>query len=182
MSRATWHTFEQAFDDRFCNDVINIADQYEWESARTFSSEVQIETRSANIKWLNPGNERSITEAIYHMASVANMQTFGINIQGCFELQFTSYDTGDFYKEHIDVPWRKDRGAPKFDRKLSCSILLNDPAEFEGGELIVDGDKMELNHRGSMTVFPSYIPHEVKPVTKGKRLSLVSWIAGPEWR
>ena len=61
MSRATWHTFEQAFDNRFCNDVINIAKQYEWESARISSSEVQIETRNANIKWLNPGNERGIT-------------------------------------------------------------------------------------------------------------------------
>ena len=40
----------------------------------------------------------------------------------------------------------------------------------------------EILPRGSICVFPSYTWHRVSPVTKGKRLSLVQWNLGPEWR
>ena len=36
--------------------------------------------------------------------------------------------------------------------------------------------------KGSICVFPSFTHHRVSPVTKGKRLSLVQWNLGPEWR
>lgn len=36
--------------------------------------------------------------------------------------------------------------------------------------------------RGSVIIFPSYVWHRVKPVTRGKRYSLVVWNLGHPFR
>jgi PKHD-type hydroxylase len=76
------------------------------------------------------------------------------------------------------------------------TCVLNDPCEFEGGDLEFDArnyspDKRnEKEHviklkdvkKGSVIVFPSFIFHRVKPVTKGVRYSLVVWNRGPVFK
>jgi PKHD-type hydroxylase len=59
-------------------------------------------------------------------------------------------------------------------RKLSVSIQLTDPKEYEGGELyLYDDDKGTLmdKKQGTLILFPSYVLHEVMPVIKGERNS-----------
>ena len=70
-------------------------------------------------------------------------------------------------------------------RKISLVCLLNDPSEFEGGELELSFNKPNLNEttiaplkQGTIIAFPSFIPHRVKEVTKGKRINAVSWVHG----
>ena len=63
------------------------------------------------------------------------------------------------------------------------SILLNDPKEYKGGILEFATPNghfqcTELIKPGSLVVFPSFVKHRVAPVTKGKRISLVSWTLG----
>lgn len=76
-------------------------------------------------------------------------------------------------------------------RKLSCTLSLNDPEEYEGGNLKFDfgphvPDRFltctEIRPRGSIIVFPSHLYHQVTPVTKGIRYSLVSWHLGKPFR
>jgi PKHD-type hydroxylase len=59
------------------------------------------------------------------------------------------------------------------------SILITD--EFTGGELEIMGEVMEIE-KGDAVIFPSYLPHSVAPVKTGSRLSLVSWLYGPQWK
>ena len=60
------------------------------------------------------------------------------------------------------------------------SINLNE--DFEGGDLVFyDCDPIEQK-TGNIIFFPSYLPHEVTPVTKGTRYSLVMWFLGNPWR
>ena len=40
----------------------------------------------------------------------------------------------------------------------------------------------KLRIKGSAIIFPSYIYHQVTPVTKGERLSIVIWFNGEKWR
>ena len=76
-------------------------------------------------------------------------------------------------------------------RKLSSTLSLNDPSEYEGGNLKFDfgphvPDRFytctEIRPRGSMIIFPSHLYHQVTPVTKGTRYSLVSWHLGNPFR
>lgn len=81
------------------------------------------------------------------------------------------------YSKHVD-------GSINSNRKLSFSILLSDPSEFEGGDLLIYESSSSLivpKNRGQITFFPSNCIHEVTPVTRGVRRSIVSWINGPQF-
>lgn len=90
-------------------------------------------------------------------------------------LEYHAGDEAGKYEAHLD-------GSINSNRKLSFSVLLSDPSEYEGGDLIVYEGKSPLivpKKRGMITFFPSNVLHEVTPVTRGVRRSIVSWIHGP---
>ena len=67
-------------------------------------------------------------------------------------------------------------------RKLSFTLQLTDPSEYEGGQTMIHNAKEPWaipQTKGTITFFPSYTLHEVLPVTKGTRKALVGWVHGP---
>lgn len=91
--------------------------------------------------------------------------------------QFTRYEVGEYYGPHLDI----GPGA-QAERKLSMTVQLSDPKDYDGGELIIYPEFEASKDQGTMTVFPSFMCHDVRPVTKGVRYSLVSWLAGPPFK
>jgi PKHD-type hydroxylase len=89
------------------------------------------------------------------------------------------------YKQGGHYDWHKDTFSPNDQneqRKLSMSILLNDPSEFTGGEFMfkdLDDYQQPNLKKGSVLVFPSFLEHTVIPVTTGLRYSAVTWVTGP---
>ena len=71
-------------------------------------------------------------------------------------------------------------------RKLSFSLQLSDPDDYEGGnvQLIDDSGKSYFapRKRGSIILFDSRAQHRVLKVTKGVRKSIVGWVVGPRWK
>ena len=70
-------------------------------------------------------------------------------------------------------------------RKLSFSLQLSNPKEYKGGDfnLHLSSKKTTLlKEQGTLLVFPSYVLHQVKKVTKGERNSLVGWVTGPPFK
>jgi hypothetical protein len=72
-------------------------------------------------------------------------------------------------------------------RKISLTLTLSDPKEYEGGDLQfklrnTEKDKItfikETREKGTLVFFPSFVWHRVTPVTSGTRYSLVLWSAG----
>jgi PKHD-type hydroxylase len=94
-------------------------------------------------------------------------------------LQVAEYGVGDQFDWHIDL----NVGASSV-RKISISVQLSDSADYEGGDLEFFRQPVLPNDRsrGLIFFFPSYAPHRVAPVTRGKRLSLVAWVHGPSFR
>ena len=76
-----------------------------------------------------------------------------------------------------------DKEGIEMERKLSISLLLSDPDEYEGGEL--EFRYYDKNYAfvkpdaGTGVIFPSWLPHRVHPVKSGIRRSLVAWMDGP---
>ena len=95
-------------------------------------------------------------------------------------LQFTNYKEGKgFYKKHIDKLHNDTI------RKLSLSIQLTDPNEYEGGDLLLYEDEKPQKMgrgKGTLVIFPSYMLHEVTKITKGERNSLVAWVTGDHFK
>ena len=97
--------------------------------------------------------------------------------------QYSEYSKGDFYNWHIDLGVNAIPVPPV--RKISLSLLLNDPKEFEGGELEIFSRAGDTNDnfvfklkQGQALFFASFHVHRVKPITLGNRKSLVMWFGG----
>ena len=92
-------------------------------------------------------------------------------------------------QENHDVDWKNTQ---PFHRKLSVTVQLSSPDEYEGGDFEFDFSNVEMGTRrhplkelsgkGSMVIFPSDTFHRVNPVTKGTRYSLVIWCVGDPFR
>ena len=120
-----------------------------------------------------------VQTAVYH----ANTGHYQAHLTDCEHVQFGIYNEGAFYKAHRDY----DLSCNHL-RKMSITIQLTDPSEYEGGDFVLwdfygNEQRNELwRGRGSILVFPSVLKHEVTKVTKGTRMSLVQWHSGPDWR
>jgi PKHD-type hydroxylase len=96
-------------------------------------------------------------------------------------IQFAEYGPEQHYHWHVDVfPLS---GLP-LDRKLTVVCLLNDPAEFTGGEFQIRlySEYTAPLVKGSVIAFPSFLEHRVVPVTSGVRKSATMWLRGPRFR
>lgn len=129
-----------------------------------------------------------------HYAQLANQELWNYRLSVSQGVQFGYYDVGgtyDWHKDEFDQPFA-DEAPPIWQglsRKLSISVNLSDPDDYEGGDLmfkdtygtiVEDPDiQARIRKQGSVVVFPAYTPHTVTPITRGVRCSLVSWIIGP---
>ena len=100
-------------------------------------------------------------------------------------------ESGNYYDWHVDQhPYTTmSNGVEKRIRKLSASIFLNEPDEYDGGELELElaGPSHDSRNRsfklkkGSAIIFQSDTWHRVLPVKSGVRKSLVVWSGGPPY-
>src|SRR6056300_889443 len=95
--------------------------------------------------------------------------------------QYTEYPEGGFYEWHVDNDVNCAHEPPV--RKISMTCLLSPESEFEGGdlELMAEGKVAKIK-QGHAVFFASFIRHRVKPVTRGRRQSLVMWFGGTPFK
>ncbi|MFN8027991.1 MAG: 2OG-Fe(II) oxygenase [Acidimicrobiia bacterium] len=105
-----------------------------------------------------------------------NEEIFRFRVVGMeANVQVLRYDgeTEDRFVPHTDI------GPLNSMRKLSFSLLLSDPAEFTGGDLCFGDPIAAARVQGTIAIFPSYLTHQVTPVTGGTRDVVVGWMVGP---
>jgi PKHD-type hydroxylase len=134
---------------------------------------------------------------------VTRLQTWllGLN-RALFEFELTGHDLtadppaamryapGDHFDWHID-----NATLATSTRKLSYTLQLTDPADYDGGDLELalyarglggvvgdDAYRDQIRQRGHVTIFPAFHLHRVTPVTRGARVALVGWLHGPRFR
>jgi len=147
---------------------------------------VNLNVRVSQIAWLGTKPElQPIWEKLANAVAEVNRRFFHFDLTGFHEPMQLGLYTGEqqgHYNWHIDAD-PNDNNVP---RKLSMSILLSNPSDFEGGEFQVKTTTDEVQtlncERGRAWFFPSYTLHRVAPVTKGVRRSLVLWVGGPVFR
>lgn len=163
-----------------CNQIIKISEKQNLEKAKVITKKDL--SRESYITWVYSNKETYwLFERISNAVLTANKEFFNFNLYGIIEgLQFTNYKTpSGKYGKHID------RILNNVVRKLSISIQLTNPSEYEGGELnlYLDDNPITMDkQQGTIIIFPSFILHEVMPVTKGERNSLVTWITGEPFK
>jgi PKHD-type hydroxylase len=139
--------------------------------------------RVTRVAWIdaNPDN-KWIYDRIQQIAMMINAMSYRFDLSGFSErIQYGVYHGAE--GGHYD--WHVDHGALVNRRKLSLTLQLSDPSQYEGGELqFLAGARTETapRERGMLVAFPSYGVHRVAPVTTGTRKSLVIWVTGPQFR
>ena len=203
ISNYYWY-FKSAVPSKICDDIIKYGLSQTETMARTGGygdkklSEQEIKDmkrrRNSDLVWLS---EPWIYKELQPYIHIANKNA-GWNFEWSRSepCQFTKYKLNQYYDWHCDS-WEKpyeNKGPDNGKiRKLSMTCQLTDGSEYEGGELEFDFRNYEPHMReedkhlkkakevlpkGSIIVFPSFVWHRVKPVTKGTRYSLVMWNLG----
>jgi len=173
--------YKEVFSKEECEKIIDLGKNKGFIEGLTMGGKSNL--RDSYISWLYPTDKdtdwlfRKTTDLILFLNDkYFNFDIFGLN-EG---FQFTNYKApSGKYGKHVD----KSYNFPV--RKLSISIQLTNPEEYEGGELFLyDGDDGVIMEKsqGSLIIFPSYVLHEVTPVTKGERNSLVTWVTGNQFK
>ena len=140
--------------------------------------------RKSTIKWIgNDPEVKWLNDRIYNMVRDVNDEFFHMDITGFEDLQHTTYKAGGgFYGVHMDT---FINAYPQ--RKISFTIQLSEPVDYEGGQMLIYNKDLKNPYIastsiGSLVLFHSMMLHEVTPVTKGVRSSLVGWVSGPPMR
>ena len=152
-----------------------------------------------------------ISGFLWHYVMKANKENFLYDLTGIDggNLQYTIYNEGNHYTWHQDAgissytnPAAPNNGQNRADpniliqdfatenieqiRKLSFSLQLSEPDEYEGGQfqLLDEQNRSYIapRQRGTLILFDSRAMHRVRKVTKGTRKSIVGWCVGPRWR
>ena len=130
-----------------------------------------------------------LLERLYFFMNKANEESgWRYEIEG-EQVQLHNYRVGNQYRWHRDglashnsVVKKTDSPIFNMTRKLSMTVLLNDPSEFMGGEFMMkDHNINNFNiplFKGSVLVFPSWQSHSVYIVKQGERHSLPVFFYG----
>lgn len=196
--------FEKALSDQFCNKLIDFCMTKQKQLATTGKEKIKLEKKSklskkdilqlkkirnSDVVWTN---EQWIYDEIYPYIHKANVNAgWNFDWDWSENCQFTIYGKNQHYDWHVDsfeTPYEDtDVNFNKKIRKLSVTCFLSDPKDYKGGELEFDlrnlsngksNIKKIILPKGSVIVFPSFVWHRVRPVTKGTRYSLVIWSLG----
>ena len=123
--------------------------------------------------FVNENTRKNLDKEVYESAGLAikkyNEKFNEAHIEEDSGYELLRYETGQFYTQHTD----SFKAAP---RAVSCSFGLND--DYEGGEFAFFNREIKIKvPKGAAVMFPSNFmyPHEILPVTKGTRYSIVTW-------
>lgn len=164
--------------------------------------------RQSDVRWCEDQLPKPLLDKLYAAVEHAQKDS-GWNFE--FEYQeknqYTIYHhrpdaevTGDFYTWHTDAGPRPYEHNGQM-RKLSYTIQLSDPEDYEGGnfqwmedirskDTLTEGDytrdmkdfviqaPFSAKQKGSLIIFPSFLHHQVTPLLRGTRISLVGWLCG----
>ena len=86
-------------------------------------------------------------------------------------------DAGHAFGSHVDNAIRF-AGGQRFRTDVSCTLFLSEPADYDGGELVIEdtyGEQAIKLKAGSMVVYPGVSLHRVEPVTRGARWASFFW-------
>jgi PKHD-type hydroxylase len=186
------------------------------ENTKIKNVEENVYVRDSDVAWLD---DKWLYDLLLpHIYDANKKAGWFYDLDGYEMFQFTVYRPGGFYGWHTDgetdhlskyrryIPgisptdsngkmlknYTRHQNLVGKVRKVSMTLNLNQPGEYEGGNLKFDfgphttnnrfHECLEIRPQGSMIVFPSYVYHQVTPVTRGTRYSLVLWNLGKPFK
>ena len=173
---------KNALNVNLCNEILDeFKNSNEWQDATVGTGQLEKDVRKCQILGMSllhviqKNNEvrRKLDNSVFDGASKCiqeyNKKFSECKIEQDSGYQLLKYSEGGFYKQHTD-------SYKLHPRSVSCSFMLNE--DFEGGEFAFFDRELKYKlEKGDAILFPSNFmyPHEIMPVTKGTRYSIITW-------
>jgi PKHD-type hydroxylase len=186
-----FYYFKNVFTDEMISNLENMVhNNYKFEKGTTGILEFGTvtnskETNNRDIAYIEPNLESQwLYELLFPLSLEANEQLFQFDIDIVTDpIHYVIYpeDGG-----HLD--WHMDIGAYAVNkRKLAMTVQLSDSSDYDGGDFEIwlgSKDKFVTvpREKGDVIIFPSFLMHRVKPITRGQRKCLVFWTGGKPFR
>lgn len=195
-----FYVLPKAIPSHTCKDIIKYGKSLNPKESKTGATKNMLsdsekeehneKIRSSNTEWIR---DKWAFRELYPLIEYAN-KSWGFNISRYEDIQFTEYQARGHYNWHNDSI-KNPMSLENMQRKLSMSVQLSKPEDYEGGDLkfnlrglnssnedTIMSPPPNFKQQGSIVVFPSFLWHKVEPVTKGVRYSLVMWALGENWK
>ena len=182
------------FPQVFSNEEISNLDQlvtqnYKFQKGQV--GNIELDTldstvyNNRDIAYLPPDNNtKGLYEKLEKLVIQANEELFNFSITQVTDLiHYVIYPENGGY-----LDWHMDIGKFQVNRrKLALTVQLSDPTEYDGGEFeIWFGSKEKFitvpRQKGDVIIFPTFLMHRIKPITRGQRKALVFWTGGEPFR
>tara|TARA_R100000656_G_C3910011_1_gene120684 strand:+ start:96 stop:689 length:594 start_codon:yes stop_codon:yes gene_type:complete len=191
-----YYYFKKAIPVKTCKKILKAGRKEIIEEGRVQEKKQNNRNRDCKIAWINKPWIYDIINPFIHAAN----KNAGWNFDWDWNesSQFTIYEKGHYYGWHADqdrpILKHPSKNIDGKTRKLSLTLQLTDKTKYEGGDFqfkwILNDKKDLLNvvtiddakDIGTVIIFPSFIWHQVLPITKGKRESLVNWSIGKPFK
>ena len=196
LREPTWKSYGAKADKpiltpKQCQELINIGQaQPQLNPTILNQTKPSDSYRKCKINWIPFDKAPTSYGLIKEWMNMTNINFFNFdNMQMNEQGQYTEYSQGDFYNWHMDI-YKDMRTMPPV-RKISMTLLLNDPKEFKGGELEIYNKELSAptdHHdtfrlkQGQAVFFASFLLHRVTPIIEGNRKALVMWFGGPPFK
>ena len=182
-----YYFFNQGFSTEELDKIYKEVDIIPFQQAIIGNDEENLDIRSSSIKWIPPNEQWAwLYEKLMNMIIEANDAIWHFDLHNLTDyIQYTEYyaEKGGHYN------WHQDIGPGEMSkRKISITVQLSDPDEYEGGDLeyFKGGDPENADKaprgKGVVFIFPSYMMHRVTKLTKGTRRSFVLWVGGEHYK
>ena len=154
---------------------------------------VNEEVRRTQLARVSEASEHLVERRLMELKGILDRH-FRVTTKGIRWPQFLVYREGDFFRPHADSSAAVDAPAVATGRRVSIVIFLNgegdppDDESYTGGSLTFYGLMHDARaddrgfpvtgEAGLLVAFPSQYVHSVTPVTRGTRVTIVSWLEG----
>ena len=180
---------ENFLEESYCKNTIDELNKCGWKKHEWYSAtedvyrQLSADSEPDTLGEVNPKNSEKINDFIIsslHSTLHEYINKFKFDWfnswAGYTTIKFIRYSVGQTMHQHCDHIHSMFDGEKKGIPVLSIIGILND--DYEGGELIMFGDKKIDTKKGDLLIFPSNFlyPHEITPVTRGVRYSYTSWV------
>ena len=137
-------TIKPIFTEKLCKEIIDLSSTLKKEQGKISSKDARDydkKRRDSTISWIPFNKMKPMYADLIYLIQKINRNHFGFsNLQITEPAQVSEYSKGQFYHWHTDTAIDMDKEPPV--RKLSMTLLLNDPSKFEGGNLEIAGKIM----------------------------------------
>ena len=180
------------FNEDVIKKIDKIISKLDLQTKDSLVNKEELKERDLNLRiskqaWIQ---EKSFCKYFFDIGQKVNeLCGWNFDIKGIEPIQYGTYSAGGKYDWHVDQGSKIILKVGSI-RKISMTLFMNNPDEYEGGEF-----DLELFHpnkkpryetfklkKGSAIFFQSDVWHRVRPVSSGARKSLVAWYSGPTFK